>query len=77
VTLWDSRERKVLGSIQFPERALDPRLPFASRDITGFTALRFAISGDGKRLAISDRSGSGAVRVYDVSKLAGLVKAGE
>lgn len=77
VTLWDTRERKILGSVQFAEQPLDTRRSAANKDVTSFTTFRFALSGDGKRLAVCDRSISGAVRVYDVTKVSGLIKAGE
>jgi hypothetical protein len=75
VTIWDSRARTVLGSIQFPDEALDPKKadrPVGYNDLVGFTALRFALSGNGQRLAVSDRAG--VVRVYDVSRISGLIK---
>ncbi len=75
VTIWDSRARTVLGSLQFPDESLDPKRadrPVGYNSLMGFTAQRIALSGDGHRLAVSDRTG--VVRVYDVSEISGLIK---
>ena len=70
VVVWDVRNRKVLGNIALPDEAPGPP---GFRERTRCKDIRIALSGDGSRLAIGGPRG--ALGVYDLSKISGLVKA--
>ena len=72
VAIWDVGTRRPLGIIRLPDEPYSQREQFRRGNTENKAKDRpnaLALSGDGKRLAVSDADGN--VRVYDTTRLSG------
>ncbi len=73
VVLWDVASGRVMRWIRLADEPYgpgsDPDHPAGYNSLMKFTAMRIALSGDGRKLGVSDLAGT--VRVYDVAGASG------